>query len=134
MKAMILSKIRCFYLLLFLFTANLLLSCGGPNESNPSGRYSTTVPRLGSTPKGYLEVELNEDGSCLISHVGHFYGEDGMWKKTENGVEIFGVEGEFSRYNSGYIWVEHNNARGVGNEGMVLQRLSGESISFLFPL
>lgn len=135
MKTLNLSKKGFLHLFLSIFTMVSIVSCGGPNESNPSGKYCSTVPNQGFCQDGYNQVSLEDGGECVISHCGHVYANHGTWRETEDGVIISGVQGDFSTYNGTYEWEDHIHGNGIGKPGKVLKlKGSGEIGTQLFPL
>lgn len=122
--------------LLYIFTITLIISCGGPNESNPSGTYSSTVPNGNYVPNGYHKIVLESDGSFYVTLEGNGYTIYGKWSKIENGVKFSLTKNdpEFNFYNGNWKWIEHNNGKGVEKKGMVLEKQNSEVSEYLFPL
>ena len=136
METQNLEKKRFFNLLILIFSMVFIVSCGGPNPSNPSGTYSSHVPQGSYVMNGYHRVVLESDGTFYVTLEGNGYTIYGNWSIIDNGVSLSLSKNdpEFNSYNGKWEWIEHNNGKGVEKKGMVLKKQNSEVFRHLYPL
>jgi len=135
MKTQKSEKKRFFNLLTVIVSSLFMVSCAGPNSSNPSGTYASHVPQGSYVMDGYHKIVLESDGTFYVTLEGDGYTIYGNWSKIDNGVSLSLSKNdpEFTSYNGNWKWAQHNNGKGVGKKGMVLKKRN-EGHMYLFPL